>query len=153
MKTMLLHLDEIELDIIRIEQGFPVGGEICISVDGVAFPEEKWYDMVSVDLETWVPDLISFAGSHTDFCEMRFMDGPCRVRLTRRSDGLVSAVCLWENKAQIPQTVINFPVFLSSVAACVRKLSRELYEKDDRKRFRQKIEEYGKLLKQLNAWI
>jgi len=128
MEPMILQLIAMDLDEQRMISGYPIGGNIHLMIGDIYFPEEGWYDLVSADFENWLPKLISFARKHTDTCELGFMDGPCKAKFERKTSGAVQVVCLWNHQPQIPETEIDFPGFVESVCACLRKYNRILYE-------------------------
>lgn len=116
---MLLHLDTLEF-------GSSNGGRIWLTVGAYAFPEEGWYDLPGILLETWMPGLNSFFLGNTDFCELCFMDGPYKVRLHRAGER-VTAVCLEQSKVTIPETRIDLAAFRDSVQKGVRRYERMKY--------------------------
>lgn len=128
MEKMTLHLGAIDCDVNRVTSGNTIGGILFITIGSTYFPEENWYDMVSVDFENWIPRLISFAQNHTDSCVLDFMDGPGKVKILRLTDGIVTAACIWDHKTQIQEVEIDFYEFLDSISTCVRKFNRILYE-------------------------
>ena len=123
MENMNLHLEQIDF-----RGNNSVGGILYMTIGTGFFPEERWYDMVSSDLDNWMPRLVSFAQAHTDSCVLPFMDGPCEARLAREAGGAVRVSCFWSAKAVIPPTEIDFRQFLDSVVKCVRQYDRVLYE-------------------------
>jgi hypothetical protein len=119
---MILHLD----DITHYNEN-SAGGSLYFSYADTFFPEEAWYDLVSADLERWVPALISFGANHSDMCNLEFMDGPYCIRLMRQENNSVVAKFYDSNKF-IDQTEVDILSFLASVTACCRKFDRSLYE-------------------------
>ena len=128
MEIMTLHIDEIDIDVLRPNAGYSIGGTIYVTIGDAFFPEDQWYDLVYTDLKIWLPGLISFACNHTDSCILNFMDGPYCIRLLRQADGRVSATCLCDNTVQMPKAVIEFSAFIKSVSKSVRKYERMLYK-------------------------
>lgn len=129
MEMISLQLELVDVDMQRVSGGYPLGGVIYFTVGDACFPEENWYDLVSIDFENWLPKITSFAFDHTDICELGFMDGPARVRFERLSTGMVTATCVWNKQHEIPAIEIDFPEFLKSVCKCIRKYNRLLHEK------------------------
>ena len=136
METMLLHMEDPD----------DTGGVLYVTVGDTAFPEEGWYDLVDVDLENWLPGLLSFARGHADSCILQFMDAPAAVRLTRHNESIFS-VCLWNHKPQIMQTEIDFPAFLDSVAKCLRRYNRVMHQQGKLPRFESELSIIRKLIK------
>ncbi len=126
-----------------------IDGNIYVSVGGVWFPSDQWFDMVSADLENWIPKLISFGKGHTDSCELRFMDGPYHIQLHRISHDEVSACCLANNRKVIPETVIDFQEFLSSCAKAIGSVGREIYRMNSLNQYDAYISELGNISKEL----
>ena len=118
-EAMLLRLEELNESL--------TGGVLYVTIGGTAFPEEGWYDRVAVDLEKWIPAILSFARGHADSCVLQFMDGPCQLRLERQGS-TVTASCQWDHHVTIPPVGIEFPAFLQSVCKCIRYYQRSLYE-------------------------
>lgn len=116
---MLLHLEDLEF-------GASNGGRIWLTIGEQAFPDEGWYDLPGILLETWMPGLNSFFLGNSDSCELQFMDGPYEVRL-HRAEERVTAVFWEQNRAAIPETEIDLPVFWHSVKKCVRYYERMKY--------------------------
>ena len=143
---MILHLDKIDYDPARVVKGYPVGGFIYVSIDDASFPEENWYDMVSVDFENWLPRLISFSSGHTDTCILTFMDGPYQIQLLRQDRGTVSAQCIRDHKVLIFKESVDFDVFIASVVRCVRQYERVLHEN-------RQPSQYGNLLAMLKEAV
>ena len=141
MENVILHLDKIDF-----HGSGTVGGVLYATIGGNPFPEPGWYDLVSADFEEWLPRLLSFAQCHTDLCVLRFMDGPCRIKLAR-SGNRVSAVCLWNQNVCIPETEIDFTAFLKSISGCIRMYSRTVYENGRKMPFTSELAILKNLLK------
>lgn len=130
---MILHLD----DITHYDSN-STGGTLYVSYGDSFFPEESWYDLVSVDLKRWMPALISFGANHSDMCNLEFMDGPYCIRLMRQENNKVVAKFYDSNKL-IDQTEVDILSFLASVTACCRKFDRSLYENGYDSQFSEEI--------------
>lgn len=134
MELMMLHLGDV-----YFSSDHSADGEIFFSIGDSFFPGDHWFDMISDDLDQWLPRMISFARGHTDSCTLQFMDGPCQVKLFRSDNGKVTATCLWDGKAQIPKTEIDLQVLLDSVLKAVRKYRRISYEQTGRSPYSEEL--------------
>ena len=70
---------------LRFSNGKRLTGNIYLRWEDVSFPEEDWNDFVDVVLLWWWDALVGLkegAGG----CELRFMDGPFWVRMTKVTD-------------------------------------------------------------------
>lgn len=126
--------------------GYSSGGEIYFSVGDHFFPAENWYDCLWQDLQTWLPGLISFGSSHTDSCELIFMDGPYTIRLFRREDGAICADFLREQKQIDSQMNVDLRTLLKSILSCCRKYDRFLHENWKTNQFHEEIKTLRQLL-------
>lgn len=136
MESLHLHLDSI-----KISQDATldrIGGTIYFSVGNVCFPDEGWYDLVSVDLERWLPSIISFAFNHTDFCDLVFMDGPAQIHFSRREGGVI-AVCTYGGRVEVPETEIDFTELIQSVLKTIRRYNRLLQEQGVASQFKNEL--------------
>ena len=136
----------MEMMLLHIEEPDNTGGVLYVTVGDTAFPEDGWYDLVHIDLQNWLPGLLSFARGHADSCTLQFMDAPAAVRVTRQN-GIVCAVCLCDHKPQIAQTEIDFPAFLDSVAKCLRRYNRVMHQQGKLPRFESELSIIRKLIK------
>lgn len=149
LETLLLHLDGIDKEL----QTNSVGGFIYVTLGGWFFPEEQWYDLISADLESWLPNLTSFSQEHSDYCVLQFVDGPCCIKLKRDCNGTVSAACFWNSKNEIPWTEIDFLAFLVSVVKCVNTYCKLLFMQGENTRFEDdilKLKPYLSILRSLS---
>ena len=141
------------LDDVRIRKddgnGLLIDGSIYFSVNGTYFPSYQWFDLISVDLENWIPNLLSFGEGRTDCCTLVFMDGPYRLKLVRQSTSCVTASFWQDHKEILPPAEIDFPEFLMSVAKCARTLGTSIYEQDTQMKFKAEISDLGTLSKKL----
>lgn len=122
---MLLHLDSIDSKLPTHNQA--VGGTIYLQIGDTYFPEENWYDYASHIFEHWFPVILSFSRGITEACDLTFWDGPCCAILRRNADSIVTVECVYNKKTEIPETVIDFPVFVNSVVKAGTKYCRLLY--------------------------
>ena len=148
---MKLHLDDIRIR-NDSERGLFIDGCIYVSINDVYFPSDHWFDLVSVDLEHWIPDLISFSNEHTDIINFRFMDGPFQIRLSRSNDGAVRANLL-EYQKLIMTANIDFSEFLRSVVKCLNKLGTVMYHSDQKKSYSLEIARLGVVTKVLRSFL
>ena len=125
---MILHLDQIDTNTLTNHSN--VGGNIYLQIGQAYFPEENWYDMVSLLLEQWIPAILSFSKNHTNVCKLTFYDGPCYAVLCRNADDRITVKCLYDQKIVIEETVIDFTVFLKSVVKAGNKFCRLLHLQD-----------------------
>ncbi len=143
---MEMILQPIEFAENRPQSGYSIGGELYFSVGDGYFPAERWYDCVYLDLNTWLPRLISFGSNHTDTCELSFMDGPYTIRLNRRENGSVSADFYRGQKAIGSEQNVDLRKLLKSVLSACRKYDRFLYENRKMSAFHEEIKLLMKLL-------
>ncbi len=136
---MRLYLDDLQFAADRPNYGFSVGGTLLVSVADTYFPSENWYDMVWLDLKSWIPGLISFGLGHTDSCVLAFMDGPYVIRLERTNDHVIQANCLRDSASVIPKLEIDFRYFIRSVVNCCGKYDRFLMENGKTAQFLEEI--------------
>ena len=122
---MILHLDQIDTNALTNHSN--VGGNIYLQVGQIYFPEENWYDMASLLLEQWIPVILSFSKNHTNDCKLTFYDGPCCAVLCRNVDDRITVKCFYDQKIDIAETVIDFPLFLKSVVKAGNKFCRLLH--------------------------
>ena len=108
MEQMTLHMENL------IEFASGVCGNLYFVIGSECFPEEDWFDMIGVDLEQWIPNLVSFFGGHSDACRLSFMDGPCYAKLTREESGVFCAG-YWNGKQTLIKREIDIISLLSSV--------------------------------------
>ena len=116
---MILHLSDLEKEPNH-------GGRIWLDFGEKCFPEEGWYDLPGVLLESWMPQLESFFLGNTDFCELCFMDGPYKVRL-RRTEERTTVICLDQKRIVVRDTQIDPGAFRESVKKAVRYYERMKY--------------------------
>ena len=128
-----------------------IDGCIYVSVGDVYFPAYQWFDYVSVDLDRWIPLILSFAKGHTDSCVLFFVDGPYQLRLDRNNVGDISAVCLENNVVKIKKFPIDFSEFLLSCAKVIGRLATEIYQVDSMNQYKNLISELGKVSKELRS--
>lgn len=121
---------ELCLDHVEIRQHRVVGGTIYFKINDNHFPQEHWFDAITVDLEEWLPRFLSFARNNTDSCLLLFLDGPCHMKLERHRNGSVSAVCFWDNKENIAVHDVDIPHFLETIVRSLRKYYRILHEQE-----------------------
>lgn len=121
---MRLHLDKIDENPSGLHSG--IGGTIYLTIGEHCFPEENWYDYVSLIMEHWIPALTSFAHHSTDTCKLSFWDGPCCTILKRSGDS-VTASCLFDQKTVMGDILIDFPLFLESVIKSGNRYCRFLH--------------------------
>ena len=140
---MELKLHDLQFDSQR--PGCCLGGLLYISIGDAFFPAENWYDMPFLDLQTWLPRLISFGSNHTDSCELPFMDGPYTARLSRLPDGSITVSCFDDHRL-VPQKKVVLYVFFRSVITCLRKYDRFLFENGRENRFLMEIKQLKTLL-------
>lgn len=114
-------------------------GEVYVSIGEVFFPMEQWFDMVGHDLRNWLPDLISFCRNHSDTCLLSFMDGPYAIKLTRRNDGDIFAVCMRDNLPAIQHKKVDLSKLIRSVVACCHKYDRFLHQNGKTNQFTREI--------------
>lgn len=126
MEHLRMHL--VGIDPGANQEKTNIGGNIHFTIGQVCFPEEGWYDLVSVDLKLWLPTIISFALNHTDSCALNLMDGPCQVKLSRDRSGTVTVICIYDGRVEIPKTEIDPAVWNESVVKTIRKYNRLLHE-------------------------
>lgn len=153
MEYMTLNLEQIRFLFDHDTVGFRASGVLYIEIGGICFPDEQWYDLVSVDFEMWMPQLMSFGFGHSDCCLLQFMDGPCCIKLLRQSQGKVIATCLWNHKVEISEVEIDFLSFIKSVAACIKKMNRAIYEADREGKWGHIMERYGNFIKQIKEMV
>ena len=121
----VLHLDQIDTNTLTNHSN--VGGNIYLQIGQAYFPEENWYDMVSLLLEQWIPAILSFSKNHTNVCKLTFYDGPCYAVLCRNADDRITVKCIYDQKTVTEETVIDFPLFLKSVVKAGNKFCRLLH--------------------------
>ena len=122
---MILHLDQIDANSLTNHSN--VGGNIYLQVGQIYFPEENWYDIASLLLEQWIPAILSFSKNHTNACKLIFYDGPCCAVLCRNVDDRITVKCFYDQKIDIAETAIDFPLFLKSVVKAGNKFCRLLH--------------------------
>ena len=104
-----------------------IGGIIYLTIGEHYFPEENWYDYVSLIMEQWIPALISFAQCNTDFCKLTFWDGPCFAILKRNQDATTTVSCFYDKRTVIEDTLFNLQDFLKSVMQSTNRYCRLLH--------------------------
>ena len=114
-------------------------GEVYFSIGETFFPMERWFDMVGFDLSNWLPDVISFCRNHSDTFLFSFMDGPYAIKLIRKHDGDIFAVCMRDNLPVIHQTKVDLAKLIRSVIACCNKYDRFLHENGKPNQFTREI--------------
>lgn len=139
MTEMCLHLDGLSFDASRCNAGYTVGGILFVTIGDTAFPCEEWYDLVFIDLKSWIPSILSFGSNHTNSCLLSFMDGPYQIKLLRSIDNKVLASCIPNHHTEIQNKEIDFLSFLKSVAKCVREYDRFLHINGSNSLFREEI--------------
>ena len=139
MDTINLVLENLQYDESREIQGYCAGGEIYIASENAAFPAENWYDLPFSVLESFVPQLVSFAMCNTDSCLLRFMDGPYSLSLNRDSLGKIATYCKENHTVIHSWEEIDFLTFLRSIISCLHAYDRFLYENGKPNHFSQEI--------------
>ena len=124
-------------------------GCIYVSVAQTYFPSYRWFDLVSADLENWIPKLLSFAKGHSDSCSLPFLDGPYQIRLNRSQSGEVSVLCLEDNRVMIANQHVEFSAFLLSCSKAAGRLATEIYQADGSNQFENQISKLGQISKEL----
>lgn len=114
MTNLIMHLDYCSSTLF-----FAAGDEF--------FPEADWVDLVSADLELWIPGLTSFFTGHTDFCCLDFMDGPFSLQLLRSGNG-VRARFLKNGTDCLPECTPDEPYLIRSVVKALRGFNRARFE-------------------------
>jgi len=122
-------------------------GTIYLTIGDTCFPDGGWFDLISTDLENWIPKLLSFAKGHTDSCSLDFADGPYRVLLIRDSAGEVFVTCYEDNRKVINNKAIHLPEFLVSCAKGLRALATAFYHQEDTDQNAELISELGRVSK------
>lgn len=148
--SMKLIVDDIR---IRSDQnGYPiVDGYFYLTVEERCFPAPDWFDLISADLEDWIPKLLSFANGHTDTCSLDFVDGPYRVLLIRDSAGEVYVTCYEDNRKVINKKAIHLPEFLISFAKGLRTLATAFYHQENTAQNADLISELGRVSKEFQT--
>jgi|SRR6266849_10180831 len=65
-------------------------GRVYFEVDGEAFPERDWSDLLVAFAASWLETLVQIASLEISKDKAPFFDGPLAVDIFRRSDGLAS---------------------------------------------------------------
>ncbi len=138
MEVLHIVLNDLDANLGRDKLNLRIGGTIFFVLGETYFPEEGWYDLVSVDLENWIPGILSFARNHTDACELRFMDGPAVVKLKRHGAD-VFASCIYNQMIEVDETKIDLSELITSVIQCLRRYHRLLHERGLSPRFTNEI--------------
>lgn len=139
METLSLVLENIQLSDNRPTDSYAVDGSIFFRLGDVSIPEENWFDLVSVDLENWVPRLLSFAQKHTDRCVLSFMDGPACVTLIRSGANVFTSFAYGAN-IEVENTEFDQNKLIKSVIKCLRRYHRLLHQNGLQPRFQKEIE-------------
>lgn len=86
-------------DLERSEKGSIVG-RLWLVLDGHAFPDRRWSDLIVVVLGWWVEELLQTQNEETAMT-LLFMDGPYSVRLRAPSEGDSWSVSLLRDRGPI----------------------------------------------------
>ena len=123
---MLLHLKDIDGN--ALPEHMSIGGTVYLQIGDSYFPEENWYDRVDLIFTHWVAELHSFYHGSTDYCQLMFWDGPCRARLMRSADCIVTVQCVYDQKIVIGETEIDQGCFIRSVVKAGNRYLRLLHQ-------------------------
>lgn len=148
---MILHLENIQIQ-NRIPKDSRLSLEGCIWLESedLCFPGQGWFDRVSVLLEHWLPELLSFSCVHTDSCELVFMDGPYTMKLVRRNFNDVYAVFVEDGKI-LGEISVDYEKFLLSTAKAINGLATQVYRGDPENQYQNEIVQLGVYSKKLRG--
>jgi len=111
----------VDLSTFRLERGV-VTGEICLTIDGQAFPEPGWNDFAVVVLGWWTEAIAELLDG-APYRELLFMDGPylAAISASRLGEGRIRL--LGDEDVKPPATHI---IDLSQLAEHVDRAGREV---------------------------
>lgn len=92
---------DVEVDLSNLERT-PKGsivGRVWFVLDGYAFPERAWSDLIVVILGWWIEELLRVQAADETSMTLLFMDGPYSVRLRAPPEGDVWSVSLLRDRA------------------------------------------------------
>lgn len=118
MNTMQLHINSLEFDdaITDIES---IWGKIYIEIDGVYFPDEDWFDVVSSVLDMWMNSIIEFIVEKKEQCTLYFMDGPYEIQLCAYEKNNISIICKEQDGEMYVNEIVDFNMFVNMLLNCV----------------------------------
>ena len=149
---MELHIDDIQIK-ENNGNGLYIDGCLYISADHVCFPSYRWFDLISVNLENWIPLIISFTNGHTDSITLGFMDGPYLIKIMRSQGNTVNVSCLEDHREIIALQNVDFSGFIISVIKCINKLSAAIYTRNLTISYESEISRLGVVSKKLRNLI
>lgn len=127
-----------------------VTGRIILRYGNICFPEAGWNDFVAVVLSWWVEAAIDLCGPTGKSRELRFMDGPFWVDVTRTEPSSLQ-FCFVHGQKRPPQVVFsaksNAGVFWESLIATSQQLLKITESRDF---YSYELSQLGRLEKELD---
>jgi len=90
---------EVDLSDLERTQKGSIVGRVWLVLDGYAFPERAWSDLIVVILGWWIEELLRVQAADETTMTLLFMDGPYSVRLRAPTDGDTWSVSLLRDRA------------------------------------------------------
>lgn len=105
-----------------------IAGIVYTEIGGVAFPDDRWSDMVVVILEWWLSALFELTTGTSSSAEFLFMDGPFRFTVISDKTGYSRMDFI---RGDILQSSANVELrdFADSVLKAAREVDRACFER------------------------
>jgi hypothetical protein len=81
----------------------PTTGNICLMLDGSAFPHRDWNDFVVVILEAWVSSILRLLRGGSESELVHFMAGPYAVEIGSLASGAVRLRAIKRDRNEVTQ--------------------------------------------------
>lgn len=118
----------VDVDSLTRSAKGQIAGIVYVEVGGVAFPDNRWSDLIVIILEWWLSALFQLTTGLSSNAEFLFMDGPFRFDMTLGETGYSQVDFIRGNSLQASATV-ELRDFADSLLKAAREVDRACFER------------------------